>query len=330
MDIKDLAGLSEPLTKLIEVVSSGAGAISKPYLIRKIAKAKADEIKLISDALNEVAEKHGLPVVYTDGNIEIWQRPDDIEIRLDEVSLAERSERRADFLSRKKQRNIESITSHAAEHLVREETVSPTPLDEDWISTFFSNAENVSTEKMQQLWASILSGEIKSPGSFSLRTLDLMRRFSQEDATAIEKISNFVFNFNGIKFIPGFALPWLKDTNGVAIADIMDLIEIGVMNPTELELRYFVESEKNREFFSQGDDLIIIGRNGVSEIQSFPIWRFNSVGEQVLELLPPPKNKEYFDFVVGYFIKNKASVGVGEVTSRESGGRFNYNINEVF
>ncbi len=33
MDIKDLAGLSEPLTRLIEVISGGIGNVSESYLI---------------------------------------------------------------------------------------------------------------------------------------------------------------------------------------------------------------------------------------------------------------------------------------------------------
>jgi hypothetical protein len=36
MEIKDLAGISEPLKKLIDVVSKGIGALSKPYLIKKL------------------------------------------------------------------------------------------------------------------------------------------------------------------------------------------------------------------------------------------------------------------------------------------------------
>lgn len=32
MDITDLAGLSEPLKRLIEVISSGIGNVSKPYV----------------------------------------------------------------------------------------------------------------------------------------------------------------------------------------------------------------------------------------------------------------------------------------------------------
>jgi hypothetical protein len=50
MEIKDLAGLSDPLKKLIEVISTGVGALSKPYLVRKTADAKAYEIKIIAQA----------------------------------------------------------------------------------------------------------------------------------------------------------------------------------------------------------------------------------------------------------------------------------------
>lgn len=53
MEIKDLAGLSKPLKKLIEVVSAGVGGLSKPYLIRKNADAKAYEIKVIAQATKE-------------------------------------------------------------------------------------------------------------------------------------------------------------------------------------------------------------------------------------------------------------------------------------
>ena len=51
MEITDLAGLSEPLKRLIEVISSGIGNVYKPYLIRKTADAKAYEIKVIANAI---------------------------------------------------------------------------------------------------------------------------------------------------------------------------------------------------------------------------------------------------------------------------------------
>ena len=40
--IKDIAGLSAPMERLISSISSGIGKIYEPKYIREIAKAKAD------------------------------------------------------------------------------------------------------------------------------------------------------------------------------------------------------------------------------------------------------------------------------------------------
>lgn len=45
MEIKDLAGLSQPLTKLVEVISIGIGKLYEPAHIKRMANAKAYEIK---------------------------------------------------------------------------------------------------------------------------------------------------------------------------------------------------------------------------------------------------------------------------------------------
>ena len=39
--IEDVAGLSKPLTRLIEVIAQGIGNVTTPYLIRKTAEARA-------------------------------------------------------------------------------------------------------------------------------------------------------------------------------------------------------------------------------------------------------------------------------------------------
>ena len=51
LQVSDILGLSEPLTKLIETVSTGMGMLYEPIHLKRRAKAKAEEIKLISDAI---------------------------------------------------------------------------------------------------------------------------------------------------------------------------------------------------------------------------------------------------------------------------------------
>ena len=44
-------------------------------------------------------------------------------------------------------------------------------LDDDWLNVFERYAEDASTERMQRLWGRVLSGEVRKPGSYSMRTL---------------------------------------------------------------------------------------------------------------------------------------------------------------
>jgi hypothetical protein len=50
MEIKDVAGLGQPLTKLLDVIEKGVGKIYEPTHLRRMALAKADEIKLLEQA----------------------------------------------------------------------------------------------------------------------------------------------------------------------------------------------------------------------------------------------------------------------------------------
>ena len=114
MEIKDLAGLSEPLKKLIEVVSQGLGALSKPYLIRKTADAKAYEIKAISDAIKD---NHGnlKEIGYSEEKLSLLSL--DSESIQNELAIEERTKNRIEYKEQKRQKNIENITQNAAKNL---------------------------------------------------------------------------------------------------------------------------------------------------------------------------------------------------------------------
>jgi hypothetical protein len=79
MEIKDLAGLSQPLTKLIEVCSSGLGKVIEPHLIKKRAEAKAYELETIGKSLsnNKNLLLGKTNTTYDSGEIEIVVNQDE-------------------------------------------------------------------------------------------------------------------------------------------------------------------------------------------------------------------------------------------------------------
>ena len=83
----------------------------------------------------------------------------------------------------KKQKNIENVVAKTAEILAEKNEESEEGVDEDWITRFFNSIQDVSSERMQNLWSRILAGEINNPNTYSLRTLDAMTKMSTQEAT---------------------------------------------------------------------------------------------------------------------------------------------------
>ena len=51
----------------------------------------------------------------------------------------------------------------------------PNKPEEDWLFRWRDHAGSVSSDQLQAIWRRVLAGEIKTPGSYSLRTLDFLR-----------------------------------------------------------------------------------------------------------------------------------------------------------
>lgn len=157
----DLKALSKPACKLIESVRSTVGILYEPTRIRRKARADADATIIM--AKNQLEIK-------------------DIEVRANERVINNEIRR---------QENIESITRNALKELP--ETVSTTPVDEDWIYQFFNHCQDIRNDDIQSLWSKILAGEVAQPNTYSLRTLNLLKTLSKEDAALFTKLCSFAW-----------------------------------------------------------------------------------------------------------------------------------------
>ena len=100
--------------------------------------------------------------------------------------------------------------------------------DFDWFLRFYEAAGNISDEQMQDIWARILSGEINCPGSFSLRTIDVLRNMSKNDAELFNKICSYVIDVESDAFLPNYET--YLEKSGITYSEIMRLGEIGLIN----------------------------------------------------------------------------------------------------
>ena len=89
----------------------------------------------------------------------------------------------ADKFSQKiirKQINIDQISAIALDelksqkHLLKDDEIEPSPISDDWLNAFESEATQMSSEQMQKLFGKILAGEIQRPSSYSIKTVKLL------------------------------------------------------------------------------------------------------------------------------------------------------------
>lgn len=220
MDFKDLAGLSEPLKKLIEVVSNGIGQIYFPKLEgRRIAlTSEAIEQQAISEAKAEITKT----VMLAENGI--FQVRED---RFYDKELLQRAAERFGKQFIEGQENIEKIVDHAAQNISQE--CSSENLDREWIRRFFSYAEDISNIEFQNLWGKILAGEVTKPGSYSLGLLEVLRKIDKKDAEKFQKLCKIAPNDGYIVLLQG-GIENTLSCAGLNFGDILDLIALGLVN----------------------------------------------------------------------------------------------------
>lgn len=71
----------------------------------------------------------------------------------------------------------------------------------DWLMRFFDAVGNISNEELQQLWGKVLANEILRPKACSLRTLDMIRNMSTEEAETFSFLCRYVMQSGNTYYI---------------------------------------------------------------------------------------------------------------------------------
>ena len=162
--VRTIAALDRLIGSLIDIPTAKLEASAN-----KIRAKSEQEIKLI---ISEVP-----PPEYLPGN----------DHRLVQVIAENHLPRQIEYISNKLK-----IVEHAIEHLSegnshKESQSTNEEIDDDWLNYFEQYAEKASSERMQDLWARVLAGEIRKPTSFSLTTLRFLSELDKKIASLFEQ-----------------------------------------------------------------------------------------------------------------------------------------------
>lgn len=327
MEIKDLAGLSQPLTRLIEVIAQGVGTVGKPFLTRLTTNTEVDKIHKITAALDEMEAKHLRPISYQNGDFSILPRSNEYILNLESQSLEERTQLRLNYQEQKKQNNIERITSIAAQNLLQEETVPEEKPDEEVINRFFNIAQDISSEEMQALWGQILSGEIKKPGSFSLRTLEVIRNLSKDEAELIALLGKMAISINNVAFVDVRDKAWLQHERGIPQINHFILGELGILYPMDLSISLFQERSQDQLPFVHHDHFLLIEREEIKRELKLPVWKFTAIGMEILSLVQGNPDDEYLERLGQFFVENGGKAFLYKITNTQQNNEKNQMLN---
>ena len=319
MKVNDFFGLGKilPIDKLIDVISSVTGRLSKPYFDKKDidtkayeikilseakALAKADEMKIISQAIKDNFSITG-GIEYNESGVvitspkELLNQTDYIE--LSTPTLEERTQSRVDYKEAQKQLNLESVTAYAAEQLKNEQPVTDEPIDEDWKTRFFNIAEEVSNDEMQALWGRILAGEIKKPKSYSLRTLELLRNLSKEEAECFIKFGQFAIRSGGVSFILNFNKEkLLEEKYQLTFGERLLLEELGLL--TANDLQFLLQETKGiplQIVFQIGNVCVVANKEINIPQQQVNALVFTKLGQELLQLIETKTELDYIQLL---------------------------------
>lgn len=289
MKPKDLIKINidgKPFEKLIQVVSEGIGTLYRPRKIRQEADAQAYAVRVLRKA-NAEAEAEAA-IIEADTASLISQR------------LKGKEERR--------QENIDTVVELTSQNL-EGKTVSDKPVDEDWATYFFNIVQDVSKEEMKVLWAKILAKEIERPASFSLRTLELLRTVSYEEAELFVRLSEFVLKQESC-FV--FIEKGDMSKYGLSYNDVARLREAGFLQTGELVQRtyYSKNTETQQSIIVYGHKVIVLTVPPNTKNIVFPIGILTRAGCELYELIEHNDNMGYLKDFATFIKKNNPSASV--------------------
>lgn len=281
----NLDNLTEPLTKLIEVVSIGVGGAYKPLGTVLNANANSYAIKKLKKDLNMGVNE----LVITNEGFNIKVKEDVIESRAIETMIQ---------MEVKKQINLDSIISKSIEFIETNKYVSDRMVNEDWINRFVKFSQDISDKEMQNIWAKLLCEEVKNPNSYSIRTLDILNKMTSNEAKLFKKFAGFTMSSdNSIWFCIENDMNNYLDDYGLSYVDKLYLEEIGLIHKMT-----YIAVNSEHQYFKLDNEYMIILENKSDESISIPIISTTTAGSDLRNLINELESDE-IEFDIAYILE---------------------------
>jgi len=288
------------------LTEKGIGSLLKPWHKARMSKveleAKKNEIIVLADAERQAQDiKNGLIKLDNYGQLNLTN--------IDELHSHIESTKKIENI--KKEINVSKAILYAEDELKYDDQEPPQEnINEDWIYKWKNNASETSTEELQQIWGRLLAGELKSPGKYSLRTMEFLKNISQEEALLIEKVAKF--NLDGCI---SKNEKEILEKNNVSFSDLLFLEELGILYgiATGLNINYSSNiKESYQKLISSNDKAFLLTHQDSTKIATLNMYGISKLGIEVLSLGHFNHNEEYLISIAKQFIAQGFEVKLGD------------------
>lgn len=301
--------------KLWETLAEkGVGSLLTPWQTKREGRARnevrRDELLMLAQAEKDASDvRSGRKQLRDDGSLVLTSNVDPNAITI-EGQLLERvkptlslphairaSRTSAAVEGARKEINSAKAVLHAEEQLASDPQEPPNrEIEEDWLFAWREYAGRVAAEDLQRLWGSVLAGEVKSPGKYSMRTLEFLKTLSKEEAEAISKLARYSIDGRIARSQKTYL-----EAQGISFALLLRMQEMGVLSGVEsagLNVTYKTISVEKfiLALLSNGKALIAEHDDPAKTLQ-LEVYVLTAVGVQILGLGTFEPDPEYLNCV---------------------------------
>jgi uncharacterized repeat protein (TIGR03899 family) len=218
----------------------------------------------------------------------------------------EKIRRKNELLAQKKLRNLENILARAIDFCLDEGKEED--LDPDWFFSFVKMAEEIYSPAMQELWGKIFAVETARPGSFSLKTLGILKQLTQKDAQIFRHAVNLTSRRKG-ESTPKLLFGYYQKSSlwsffsshkehqlnlatcGLGYPDILSLVDLGLIHNSEIESGEF-PTGVSTQWRCSGQTLNLTAkRSGTTLVY----YKFTTSGAELCKLVTLKGQDTYVD-----------------------------------
>lgn len=298
-----------------------------------IAQTEEDIKKIKLGELSIIVTNNGPKLVSTHQNID-----DSDDGRIEPtIGLINQASTNMVLNQLQKDINIEN-TINIAEEVLRQDHDEPSEreVDNDWLFRWREHASRVSSDELQKIWGHVLAGEVKEPGSYSIRTLEFLNSISKSDAELIVKVSELILNdyiFKVDKYYELFGVSFdqflyldeigfLQSVDSISLSvDIGNILSTSFLKTLGKEQNVYV----GRLDLNQ-DEIILFGHENKKENFRINIIALSVIGREVMKIIDPKPSIN--TLYIGKIIEHIKSQGY-EVRLVNNAD-FNNEINSLF